>query len=239
MEKELNNYLKSIAIGIRFRPNFSIEDRLGSITDKLLYSKGSYFNPDFFPIAQGNVGLKKLVNDRTNNSLHIDNSNIILELHFNSYNKNYLEEINKQFEECIIKGILIDFGVNDIIRLGYINRYIIEETKFSKMFIDKTIGETMEDIQDLNLRFTKKYGLFESYLKKDTNDYNLVIYNFIKPKEENNLLISLDFQRYYDPALGRAISIKFDSFLKEMKKFNSKKFPEWIDKNFGELSAVA
>ena len=32
----LDNYLVGIALGIRFRANFSIEDQLGKITDTIL-----------------------------------------------------------------------------------------------------------------------------------------------------------------------------------------------------------
>ena len=41
----IRQYLVGIVIGIKFRPNFSAEDRIGSILDAILYSENSYFNP--------------------------------------------------------------------------------------------------------------------------------------------------------------------------------------------------
>jgi hypothetical protein len=37
MIENLEDYLSGIVFGIRFRPYFSIEDKFGEITDKILY----------------------------------------------------------------------------------------------------------------------------------------------------------------------------------------------------------
>ena len=41
MIDNLDINLTGIAIGVRFRANFAIEDELGSIVDKIVYKKGS------------------------------------------------------------------------------------------------------------------------------------------------------------------------------------------------------
>ena len=82
MIEKLEDYLIGIAIGIRFRANFSIEDQLGKIVDTILYSKKSYFNPEVFPRVRNSIGKKVLFNEITQDKLHIDNSNIILEVNF-------------------------------------------------------------------------------------------------------------------------------------------------------------
>ncbi len=50
MIDSLDDFIVGFAIGIRYRANFSIEDQLGKIADKILYSRKSFFNPIIFPL---------------------------------------------------------------------------------------------------------------------------------------------------------------------------------------------
>ena len=77
MIENLDNYLVGIAIGIRFRANFAIEDQLGSIVDQILYSKNAYFNEQVFKFTENHVNQKVLVDNVTGDKLTINNSNII------------------------------------------------------------------------------------------------------------------------------------------------------------------
>ncbi len=45
MITRLDDYLVGVAVGIRFRANFSIEDQLGRIADEILYRGGASFGP--------------------------------------------------------------------------------------------------------------------------------------------------------------------------------------------------
>ena len=78
MIENLDEFIIGIAIGIRFRAKFTIEDQLGKIVDTVLYSKNSFFTPQIFPQVQNLIGKKILFNEKTQDKLHIDNSNIIL-----------------------------------------------------------------------------------------------------------------------------------------------------------------
>ncbi|MGA3084709.1 MAG: hypothetical protein ABSE95_07920 [Thermodesulfobacteriota bacterium] len=61
----ISDYFIGLAIGIRFRANFSIEDQLGSIIDEILYSNKSYFNPKVFPKVRSLINGKILFNEST------------------------------------------------------------------------------------------------------------------------------------------------------------------------------
>ena len=65
MLENLNQYLSGIAIGIRSRPNFSIEDRLGSLIVQILYKRDSYFYPEIFPEVLSNPVERRLIDERT------------------------------------------------------------------------------------------------------------------------------------------------------------------------------
>ena len=235
MIENLEENLTGIAIGVRFRANFSIEDQIGRIIDQILYSKDSFFNPDIFPLVQSGIGKRQLANEETMDSLKIDNSNIILEINLGgSFNVADLETIHSKFEEQIIKGVLNSFKIKEIIRIGYIRRYIFQYKELAKKFVDKTIGETLGGINDINLRFSKKLPIEEAFVKKNLHDYYNSIFNIIKITDKEEIFMSVDFQRFYDPFLPNSMEIDFIPFIEKANSFNNKHYLPWLNNNYVE-----
>lgn len=235
MIEKTNDYLIGIAIGIRFRANFSIEDQLGKIVDTILYSKNSFFNPDKFPKVRNMIGRKILFNELSEDRIHIDNSNIILEINFNENSKFKKENIGNiidAFENEIIDRILRDFKIKEIIRVGYIKRYLYQIDELATSFVNKTIGNTIDGINDINLSFSKKIPTTDGLAKKDVNDYDNVIFNIIKKSDLDEIFMSIDYQRYFNPFLPIAAEIKFSTFIQRANAFNDNNYPDWINKNY-------
>lgn len=241
MIEKNKGYFIGIVLGIRFRANFSIEDQLGKIVDTILYSKNSFFNPDIFPNVRNLIGRKMLFNEITQDKLSIDNSNIILEINFaekSKFKKENISKIVKAFEHEIISKIMLDFKIREIIRIGYIKKYIYQIKEFASSFVDKTIGNTIEGISDINLRFSKKFTNKESLTKKDIFDYDNVIFNIIKKSNFDEIFISIDYQRYFDPFLMTAMEMKFKDFIQKVNKFNENNYQDWINKYYTEAIDV-
>ncbi len=236
MIKNLNDFLIGIAVGIRYRANFSIEDQLGKIADRVLYSKNAFFNPSVFPKVYSNVNEKTLVNETTGDHLTINSSNIILETNFGEkFEKNNLDLILQRFEEDIIDGIMKEHKITEINRVGFIRRYLFQIDELANSFITKTIGATLEGINDINLRFSKKIPEQESLVKRDVNDYYTAIFNAIKKADQQELFMSIDFQKYFDPFLPTSAQIDFKSFFERANSFNDNTYLNWLNKNYGVL----
>jgi len=241
MIEKTNDYLIGIAIGVRFRANFSIEDQLGKIVDTILYTKKSFFNPEVFPQVRNMIGRKMLFNELTEDKIHIDNSNIILEINFSEkskFSKDSIDAILNAFESEIIDRILRDFKIKEILRVGYVKRYLYQIDKLASSFVNKTIGKTIEGINDINLSFSKKIPTPEGLTKKDVNDYDNVIFNIIKKSDLDEIFMSIDYQRYFNPFLPAASEIKFSNFIQRANAFNDNNYPEWINKNYTEAIDV-
>jgi len=235
MIQNLDKYLSGIALGVRFRANFSIEDQLGQIIDKILYSKGSFFNPSVFPYASSEIGRRILSNEETNDRIRIDNSNIILEIQLDEkFKVNDLPEILKHFESDIIKDIMKIFAIKEIVRIGYIRRYIFPMKDLAKTFVNKTIGRTLEGVNDINLRFSQKTPIQEALIKEDVNDYNNTIFNIIKKADLDEIYMSIDFQTCFDPFLPTSKDIEFKTFIKNAESFNRDKYLPWLNSNYVE-----
>lgn len=231
--ENINKYLGGIVIGIRYRANFSIEDSLGEIVDKILYSKKSYFNPSKFPLVQNKGNEKILYNNQTGDKLTINNSNIILDIVFgDNFSKETYSEILDKFYSEIIDGIMKTYKIREINRLGFIHRYVFQDKDLAKNFIDKTIGKTLEGVNDINLTFSKRFPVSKSLVKKDIYDYRNVIFNIIKKADDDKLILSVDYQKYFDPFLNSSSELKFDSYVKGMKDFNSKSYVNWLNQNY-------
>jgi len=235
MDIQLSESLISMVIGIRFRANFSIEDQLGQIVDQILYSKDSYFSPKKFPLVQSGVGRKILANQSTGDHLTIDNSNIILEIVFgDSFAISDLNRILERYESEIIKGIMKKFAIKEIVRVGYIKRYIFKIEKLAKKFVDKTIGSTLEGINDIHLSFSKKLPVEEALVKDAVNDYDNAIFTVIKKADLDEIFMAVDYQRYYDPFLPLSTEVKFIPFIDRAEKFNVNRYLPWLKSNYLE-----
>jgi hypothetical protein len=237
MIASLNDFLIGIALGVRFRANFSVEDQLGKIVDTILYSKGAFFNPSIFPQVSSMVGSKALVNPKTNDNLRIDNSNFILELFLTkegSFSIKDLQKIQVQFEDQIINRVMRSFALTQIVRIGYVKRYLFPLEELAKLFVDKTIGKTLGGVNDINLSFSKKLAVGESLVKQGVNDYQNAIFNIIKKADLQEIFMAVDFQHLYDPFLESSAEIQFGSFIEQAERFNSNNYLPWLNSNYME-----
>lgn len=233
MITDLENYFVGFVIGIRYRANFSIEDSLGEIVDKILYSKKSYFGPKKFPLVQNHVNSKVLVNQETNDKLTINNSNIVLDISFSeTFQKSDYNSIIAKFNDEIIDGVMKKYKITEINRIGLVKRYLFDLDELANSFIDKTIGKTLEGVNDINLQFSKKFPTAEGLVKEDVYDYTNAIFNIIKHSDAKELFMSIDYQKYFDPFLTNCDQMKFMDFSKSVDGFNTKNYLPWLNKNY-------
>lgn len=229
----LNDFLVGMAVGIRYRVNFSIEDNLGKIADQILYSNDSFFNPNVFPLAQGNIDNKTLINETTGDKLIINNSNIILDVNLISkYKKEDYNILLNNYKKEIINGVFEKFKLKEINRIGVVKKYLFKEEDIASNFINKTIGNTLKGIDDINLRFSKRLPVSESIIKKDVNDYYNAIFNIFKLTGKKELFMAIDYQRYYDPFLNDVTEIDYDNFINQVELFNNQTFLPWLNKYY-------
>lgn len=234
MITDLAPALKSSVVGIRYRANFSIVDNFGSMLDEILYEKKSFFNETFFPLVQHTKADEKtLWNNENGNQMTINSSNVILELNLDRDSKlEFRKTALDAFRDQIVKGILKKYKIVQINRIGYVNRYLFPLKDLADNFINKTLGLTMENIRDINLRFSKKYPLPEALTKKDVFDYHNAIYNVVKSSDKDEIFFSIDYQRLYEPFLESSSLIEFDIFTESAERYNNNVFLNWINENY-------
>ena len=159
-EIALEANLIGVSVGIRFRANFALDDQLGRIVDSVLYPNNSFFNPQFFPTVLSEITKRTLVNNKTENLLIIDNSNFILDLKRNKSSGTTFSaeaaDVLAKFETQIVLGVMRDFKIHEINRVGLIKKYRFVMPEVSKSFTSNTIGGDFSTASDIHLNFTKK-----------------------------------------------------------------------------------
>jgi hypothetical protein len=163
----------------------------------------------------------------------INNSNIVLDISFSdTFKKEDYNEIVKRFNEDVIEGVMKKYKITEINRIGLIKRYLFDLEDLAESFIDKTIGKTLEGVNDINLQFSKKFPTAEGLIKEDIYDYTNAIFNIIKHSDAKELFMSIDYQKYFDPFLTNVDQMKFMDFAKSVDGFNSKSYLPWLNKNY-------
>lgn len=234
MIEELKKYLVSSVVAVRYRQNFSIVDKFGTIIDEILYGKKTFFKPEDFQFVQHTKADEKVMFNKDNgNNLKINTSNIILEININKENDlEYKKMAFEAFDKQIVQGVLKTNKVVQINRVGYINRYIFPIKELAENFINQTIGSTIDNVRDINLRFSRKYPIPEAQVKKEVYDYYNSIYNAIKQSDKDELIFTVDYQRYYEPFLESSSLVEFSKFCEHVEYHNEKVFLPWINDNY-------
>jgi hypothetical protein len=140
------------------------------------------------------------------------------------------------FEEQLVNGIMKNFKIKEIVRIGYIKRYVYQMEELANTFVNKTIGSTLGGINDINLSFSKKFTTPEGLVKQDVHDYDNAIFNIIKKSDLNEIFMAIDYQCYYLPFLNDISELKVKPFFDRAESFSSGNYLNWLNKNYLEVS---
>ena len=226
----LSDNLFGIAIGIRYRPNFAIEDKIGEIADELLYRKDSLFNYLLFPRSRNGLGEKILNNPDTGDSIVINRSNLVLDISFSDeLPKTKADDLINEFLKTATEKIYKVVNIHDVLLIGIVKKYIINDNDKISEFNDLINKTKITNINSYNLTFTKKIILADSKLKDGLNDYENIIHSIVKNPDKDEILFQIDYQHVYDPKLESIVDIKYKEFLGRVNEYNNKTINDWMN----------
>jgi len=232
-EARLDEGLIAMAVGIRHGPNFSIEDHSGEIVDKILFSKGTSFGPDVFPKCLHRANGKILADseEESENKFIISASDIVLDISFGQkFRSEDFKTLLEKFNVQIVEEVMTEFHIRRILRVGIVRKYEFHAPELVNTFVKRTIGETVDEVNDIALRFSKKMPIEKALIKHGTNDYKNAIFSILQQPESDEISVLLDFQRYFDPSLPQGSMMEFPKFVQESISFNKDVFLSWLNK---------
>lgn len=217
-----------ITIGIRFGKSFRIPDIAGEMVDDLLYKTNSPFNPKIFPKINETPHREKILfNGKTKNSLNILMEDIILTWHVDDFENDFMylrDKVIPYFTNVFFQK----YKIINIRRIGIIFGHKLESLSKLDKVVEEFSEKNIEKPNSVQLNFSKKIPVVEASYKKGVEDYINVI--FTVTKDGDDIFADLDYQLYFEPALGDIRDGNAVEFLKNANSFLINDFHSWIGK---------
>ena len=203
-EEEIHMDLTGFAFGIRVNKSFYIEDKLGAITDYILYTKGSEFNPNVFPQVQDHGSVKVLCNDRNNNRFTINHSDFIFDYNIKDSFDSEFDKFLSSYSSIITKRLFKEFGIRNILRFGFIIRAKSKDGDELTQKVDALVKDKYPKFNgdSLAIRFNVKEKKPLKIMGEITEDFDNTIVTYDRADENSPLMFSVDYQKYFKPELG-------------------------------------
>ena len=192
--------IKRVALGVRFQPHFQVADVFGKLVDQILYSGGSPFGPSTFPLVRSNPTERTLVNEETNNSLHLTIRDAILEMDVNTTSYAEIENLTKDYNVYVLNYLRSLANLTGIERYGILLTLDECRNELNEMPVQHYLGAEFDEARSLQMRFTRRLPCLEARVKKNVDDFRNAIY-IVEQDEGENVNIRIDYQEYFKPAL--------------------------------------
>jgi len=231
----LKDNLVGVAIGVKFRNNFAIEDHFGSIIDMLLYNRSdSLFNYITFPSTSTDITStqKRLHNPLTGDNVIINKNNIILDLYFSDkIPKEKSGELIEEYFKTVTQKIYKIVNIQGVYLMGVVHKYIIEDETSATALYKNFKDITFDDANSISINFTKKKVLETSKIKKDINDYeNIICTLSMTHDKKKEYFFQVDYQHIFDPKYETIVDIEYKKFVETVNHYNFNVINDWIKK---------
>lgn len=210
MIENFDEFETGVVIGVRFRPYFPIIDSFGKIIDYILNSRPSIFSSRFPAVGEPSSHERILVNEDTDDKFTIDITNMIVNITYkesDGFKKSDLASVINDFDHIILKGILNELRITNIHRIGLVKKFTIKDEALVHALLSNILNKSFSDINQIDLQFVKKILLSSSMVKKSENNYDNAIVTIKKEAKLDEIYISLDYQRFFEPNLNSASKI--------------------------------
>lgn len=196
--------LTGFVFGIRVNKSFYIEDKLGAITDFILYSKGTEFGPTLFPKVQEQNGAKILFNEKSENRFTVNHSDFIFDYSVKDDFDSELSRFLSAYSSMITKKLFKDFGIHNIMRFGFVIKAEIDGNDELTRGVYSLIKSSYDNYNgdSLAIRFNIKIKKPLKIQNTITEDFDNTIVTYDKPNLESKMTFSVDYQKYFRPELG-------------------------------------
>lgn len=187
--------LKRIAFGIRFQPQFGLEDTLGAVIDDVLALPG--FGPERFETTFGTQDGRVLSSANNDQSISLTRADAIMELSAKDYGAADLSDLGKEFVDNVWAAVCRRSPrAPSIVRYGCLVGFSAPD---SWNPIKAMLETDSADTSEFDLRFVRRLPAEGALAKQDVNDYRNAIFLVKTRKSKTTALF--DFQHIFDPAL--------------------------------------
>lgn len=210
--------IAGITLGIRYNRSFRIPDISGDIIDNIIRDKNSPFNEKMFPkIRESALRERLLINEETEEYLRINTDDIIISIKIdNNFDKKFAFFKNEVIP--YYKNILFNkYKIENIKRIGVVYHHNFNQVDKLSDVIKGLSDNKIDNVNNINLSFSKKLQNIESVITKDINNYKNTIYTFEQIEDKFNF--NFDYQYYFDPSVQDLRNTNIDNIFDESLKY--------------------
>lgn len=227
--------ISRITFGVRYEPQYTLRDRMGSVVDAILRSDGTPFSPEVFPLSTADTTEQVLLHPTDGSVLRISHQDTILQLPMDSRNLDWIHGVGEDFERFVLRPLREISRLSNILRYGVLLN--LDNVKGLKSRpIQRYVASEFQDANTLVMRFSRRLPAEEALVRKRVEDYRNAIYN-LKESEDGTVAMSIDYQEYFKPPLDAKdwADKPFSKFVSRGLGYFESDFNRW----FGSLAEVA
>lgn len=224
----MQDNIKKIILGVRYRRSFRVPDIAGEIVDYILNDNSSPFESQFFSEIGDMNNKGRVLLNQNGNMLSVDFDSLILTLTIENNFEATMRLIQEKYYPYIAT-ILRTFQIKNYHRLGIVFDHQLQGSSSINAIVKSITNSKITSPDNLELRFSKKLATAEALWKKDIIDYHNIITTYHKNSEGLN--IKLDYQTYFDPEIASANDLGFNEFIKSAENYLTKNFYSWNKQN--------
>ncbi|MEN6369996.1 MAG: hypothetical protein ABFD77_09940 [Thermotogota bacterium] len=221
--------IKSVALGVRFQPQFGVADVLGELVDRILRSEGTPFDSSRFPLVRVNPAERVLVNEETEESLHLGVRDAILEVNVGTADFADIEGVAQQYDVFVVENLRDLAPPAAIDRYGILLKFAECSRELEEAPTVHYLASESPEARTLQLRFTRRLACIEARVRKNVDDFRNVIHA-VEQRDNGEVDISVDYQEYFKPPLDLADwrAKPFTQFACRGLEYFESGFAEWL-----------
>ena len=230
--------IKRVAFGVQFQPHFGVTDVFGELVDRILYSKGTPFDSSRFPLVRSNPTGRVLVNEDTNETLHLNVRDAILEVDVDTFDFAEIERLAKQFAVYVVNNLRDLAAPTGIERYGVLLKFDDCREEIEEAPTEHYLGAEVKEARTLQLKFTRRLPCLEARVRKNVDDFRNVIH-IVEQDDNGDVNIRVDYQEYFKPPLELADwqDKPFTRFVARGIDYFEADFADWL-KNLQPTAAL-
>ena len=192
--------IRSLALGVRYDPQYRVRDHMGSLVDAILHAVGTPFNPKFFPLTEADPFRQQLMNEETEDKLAITQSDTVLEFHTATEDLREIARVARDFQNFVLGPLYKVCGVHKMVRYGLLVRFDEKGIQTLQHPIARYGDPDLPKARDFVIRFSHRLATQVGYMQRGVNDFRNVFY-VMQETGEGRVSLSLDYQEYFSPVL--------------------------------------
>lgn len=209
-------------MAVRFVRSYGLEDNLGSLMDYIIKHPDKTFNDKVFPKYEPYQNARVLIDENKNNKLTLNSENILLEINSSSDFERDFSNFLDGYEKIILKEIFKEFNIGKVDRFGCVLKGSRTDHDDLYKEMEGVLKKHNKEPDGFAFRFNCTKKTPKEIEQIVTTDYENQIITYEKKTGKEELIYSVDYQKYYQPPLEKITDadLVFSDFCKNaLKKF--------------------